>query len=503
MTRPHSISKSHFISIFIAISILFVIVSYVWFISFGSWTKWLSQTNYYDQLATAFQHGSLSLETQPDPALLALPNPYNPNKRGGIDFPLDFSLYKGKFYLYFGPVPAVLLLIFKLMGSGVIGDEILAFAFISGIFISQSLLIIKLWKRFFQDIPSWVIPLCIMFCGLISPWTWMLSEARIYEAAGGGAQFFFLMGLYFIITALMDDISPTQFFMGGISWVLALGSRITQALPIGFVTFLIALFFIRTYSQNKSLPKAIVPMLSLCLPLAIGMCALGWYNWARFDSVFETGFIYELTTPYLQKYSNVLFSPLYILPNLYEYLVAPPRFTYIFPFLQSIRGKGYLIFSFIDLPPIYYTRAVTGMIFTTPFVLFAGVPVISTLFAKTEVKDQTDQDDNNYLYKWVVAGLLGSFLFGFATIASYFWVVTRFLADAIPSLILLAIIGFWLGYRFLNHRTIIRKLYLAGGIGLMFVSIGISTLVMLSARASIYQSINPILWNQLVSLFSR
>jgi hypothetical protein len=199
----------------------------------------------------------------------------------------------------------------------------------------------------------------------------------------------------------------------------------------------------------------------------------------------------------------VLFSPLYILPNLYEYLAAPPKLTYIFPFLQSVRGKGYLIFSFIDLPPIYYTRAVTGMIFTTPFVLFAGIPVISTLFAKTSAKDRADQVNIDPLFKWIVAGLLGSFLFGFTTLVSFFWVVTRYLVDAIPSLILLAIVGFWLGYHLLSPRPIIRKLYLAGGIGLMFVSVAVSTLVMLSARASVYQSANPVLWNQLASLFSR
>src|SRR4051812_40608110 len=99
MLKQYSISKFRFIPLVTVSCILFVIACYIWFISFGLWTKWLNTTNFYDQLATSFQHGSLSLEKQPNPALLALPNPYNPNKRGGINFPLDFSLYKGKYYL--------------------------------------------------------------------------------------------------------------------------------------------------------------------------------------------------------------------------------------------------------------------------------------------------------------------------------------------------------------------------------------------------------------------
>ena len=67
-------------------------------------------------LATAFEHGSFSLEAKPNPALLALPDPYDPSARAGINYPKDFSLYKGRYYLYFGPVPALILAIFKRYG---------------------------------------------------------------------------------------------------------------------------------------------------------------------------------------------------------------------------------------------------------------------------------------------------------------------------------------------------------------------------------------------------
>ena len=225
--------KSYQVFILTFLGILLVITAYIWFISFGSWVHWPATTNYdgyYNQLAIAFQHGSLSLEITPSPALLALHNPYDPTIRhsNNVVYPIDFSLYKGKYYLYFGPVPALFLLIIKLLGISTIGDHYFVFVFVSGILIFQSLLIIKIWKRFFQNISVWVLSLCILFCGLISPVPWILTEARVYEAASASGQFFFLAGLYFAVTALdRESISISQFLIAGISWALAIGSRLT------------------------------------------------------------------------------------------------------------------------------------------------------------------------------------------------------------------------------------------------------------------------------------
>src|ERR1700690_254864 len=113
------------------ISGLFILTFYVWITSVGHWNQWPTRSNYYDALATSFRHGQLSLELTPNyRALLALQNPYDPNLRTGLHYPLDVSLYKGKFYLYFGPVPALMLLIPKMFTSREIGDQYLVLAFI-------------------------------------------------------------------------------------------------------------------------------------------------------------------------------------------------------------------------------------------------------------------------------------------------------------------------------------------------------------------------------------
>ena len=499
-------SKSRQVFLFAFASILFLITAYLWFISFGLWTSLPTPESYYfyDQLATAFEHGQLSLDKRPSAALLALHNPYDPSTRAGIDYITDFSLYNGKYYLYFGPVPALFLTFIKPFVPGKVGDQYLVIVFVSGICIVQSLLIIKIWERFFHDTPAWMVPLGILFSGLVSPFAWILTQARVYEAASASGQFFFLTGLYLVITSLgRESISSTRLFLAGISWALAIGSRLTQVIPIGFVTLMVAWFALRNYHQTRLLSKTLCSLAALALPLAIGLAALGSYNWVRFHSIFETGFSYQLAGPNLQKYKAVLFSPRYIIPNLYNYLIMPPTINKAFPFVQSVTGNGASLFSFLDLPVIYFSRQLTGLLFSIPFILFSAILIIPFLPGKNEPKDKKIQNHNSYLFKWTAISLFGSFLFGFAPLALYFWLATRFFTDFTPSLVLLSVIGFWQGYAFLIDRSISRKVYVAVGITLIVISILISNLSALSAQAGDFQRFNPILWNHLNNLFSR
>lgn len=502
---------SHFKSYrkFLAVLIAFlaVIFIYVWYCSYESWTKWPTHTLFYDPLATAFADGSLALEEKVDPSILLLTNPYDPGerKRKGLDFPMDYSLYDGKYYLYFGPIPALPLVLLKFFGVGTIGDQYLVFAGITGLFIFQSLLIIYIRRRFFSSIPFWTIPICIFFAGLILPLPRMLTDGRVYETAVAGGQCFFLAGLYFIVTTLSEkNRLAWRFVMVGVFWALALGTRITQILPIGFIAFMLIVLSIRVFHQTKSFSRAVCPVVMVGFPLALGIIALGWYNWARFGDIFETGISYQLTTPNLQKYRQVLFSPLYILPNMHNYLTAPPKVNEVFPFLQSIRGRGNLLFPFIELPKVYYTRSMTGILFSAPFVIFAGLSVLPILFPKIGRKGSLDNLDNDHqMLKWVLISLWGAFLTSFVLILSYFWVEIRFSTDFMPSLALLSIIGFWTSYQSLVHRSVARKLFMAVGVSFMLVSIISSNLLLFSNQASVYQVLFPDLWDLLSNVSSR
>src|SRR5918996_2667455 len=78
----------------------------LWYSSAGRFSTLVPVDNAYIDLGEAFLHGQLSLLALPDPALIALQDPYDPAKRI-MPFLWDASYYKEKYYLYWGPVPAL------------------------------------------------------------------------------------------------------------------------------------------------------------------------------------------------------------------------------------------------------------------------------------------------------------------------------------------------------------------------------------------------------------
>ncbi len=498
--RHFAVTKIKHVYQLTILSSLMVLVVYVWLVSCGLWTKWPATTTYYDQLATSFSHGTLALETKPNPALLALPNPYDPSARTGIQTPTDISLYNGRFYLYFGPFPALLLMIARILPLGEIGDQYLVFIFVSGLLIFLSLLLVRIKERFFSELSPWLVPAGILTAGLICPVGWVLGLPTVYNAAITGGEFFFMAGFYFAFRAMdRPSISNWMLATAGVFWAAALGSRITQILPIGFMTLMVAIWIVGKYRRTGKFSGLIPSLLSLGLTLGIGLAGLAWYNWARFGSVFETGITYQLAGPFLQKYHQDIFSPVYIVQNIYNYLLILPKLKGVFPFLIPVYGNIKPILSFLPLPSLYYSQEITGYIFNAPFILFALIPTVS-LFStsRRQPKNLPDIGDKS-IFNWLVIGLLGSFLFGFAFFLVFFWVAMRYFTDFIPSLALLSIIGFWQVQVYFDRRPVRQFVFILIGLGLIAFSIISSNLIALSINSGRFRSFDPILWRQLVN----
>ena len=175
-----------------------VVLIYIFFISVGTWTKWPTTTDFYAELAKAFDHGQVSLLTKPDPSILALQNPYQYDElRKKATYLWDVSLFNGKYYIYWGPAPAVIMAIVGLFHPIKAGDQYVVFASACGLFFANILLLFGLWKRFFSDLPVWAFEIIIVFVGLVSPLLWSLNDPEIYEASILFGQFLLLSGFYF------------------------------------------------------------------------------------------------------------------------------------------------------------------------------------------------------------------------------------------------------------------------------------------------------------------
>jgi hypothetical protein len=490
--------------------VLLVLAVYGWFVSVGYWTYWPKTTNYYDMLASSFQHNQLSLQIKVDPVLLAMPNPYDIYAREAlpqVTYLFDGSFYKGAFYLYWGPVPALLLVPFKFAFPGEIGDQVLVFAFISGLFIFESLLMLGIWERFFENLPAWTVLTGILLAGLITPMTWMLNQPQIYEASIASGQFFLIGGVYFAFTAL-DEPMPSnwRWVLTGIFWAAAVGSRNVLALPVLFMTLMIVLWIVRSRGKSTAHTRPVVTLTGLLLPLAVGAGLLGWYNWARFGSVLETGLRFQLSgINYLEYYKDV-FSTKYVLLNLRYYLFTPYKFVNGFPFIKPISTSSWPART-IPVPVFYYARKrVSGLLYTSPFLLFAFLAMTFSVSGISRDRYNEVASNNNAgrgLLRWLEISLLGITTVSFITLLLYYYCTMRFIEDFIPALTLLAVLGFWQGYCFLLQRKYSRIIY--GFISLGFAAFTMATgmLLGISSYSDRFHYMHTSLFNNLISFFAR
>ncbi len=229
-------------------------------------------------------------------------------------------------------------------------------------------------------------------------------------------------------------------------------------------------------------------------PLLISFVAMGWYNWVRFNSPLEFGLHYQLTSSDLRK--TQLFSLTYLPSNLYGYIFYRFDLQNTFPFLVADNPMHPIIFP--NLTPSVLFEQTTGILWTSPFLLFASIPLIVL------IKENKSSEQNNLLL-WVDFSLLGSTFLLFSTILLYFYQTMRFLDDVTPQLAMLSGIGFWQGLQYLKVKQ--NKFHIAyryAAILLVIVSCVISFLLaILSYRyANRFDKLNPALLNAIVRFFS-
>ena len=483
-----------------------VLITYLWFISAGLWTTWPKTAvyDYYSSLAAAFQNGQLYLQDPPSPQLLALPDPYRIGARKGIPHLWDATLYKDRYYLYWGPVPALLLLPVRVLsGSRPVPDLYLAFSFVAGAYAVLCLILVRAWKRFYGTLSAWPLSLTLAVAGLAPPLTWMLNRPEVYEAAIGAGQFFVLLGLYLCFRALDGGSrNGTSLALASACLGLALGSRTSQALPAVFVIFTTSLALAIESRRRHLASWPWKSWLMLVLPAASAVAGLLWYNWARFGSIAEFGYRYQLTLLQLPKHYDEVFSTVYILPNLYNYFLNPFTMAADFPPIRPQYGSTEL-WPTLNLPRIYFSEAVTGLAFTFPFMVLAVFALSGARRSAPSRSQPSAEARKSRLLTWLGATTLGLSLVELATLLVFFFATERYLAELVPSLTLASSIGFWQAYKSVERHAIRRRGLGILAIGLALASIVPSSLLAVSSYQERMRTFNPALLSALSSLFQR
>lgn len=499
------------IAVFIGIEVL-----YIFFVSGGHWTTWPQTTIKYDLLADAFLQGTTALPIEPSPLLENLQNPYNPAERSDIPVEYDASYFRGKYYLYWGPAPAAITALWKLATNVHVGDEKIAFFSVSIIFIFSSLIVIYLKNKYFSSLPMWLLAISIISLGIAHPMLWVLNWPTIYPAAIASGQAFLLAGLYFAIPVI--DTSRRELWrlvLIGFLWALAIGSRLTLVGAVTALSIAIAasmLFDVRTRSE---LLNVLGKLGAFGLPLLVGIGLLGLYNYVRFENVFETGLRYQLSKLDHQSMleEGIYFRLEYILPNMVYYLIAPLSYRDTFPFIRPLWNELSNItslFGRFDIPDEYNVENISGILLSIPTLLFSGylfrelicghVKQAMSIHNNSEKANRINQVRflTNTLVVLLTAGIMAA-----VPLLFFYWVATRYLLDATPLFLLLAVIGSWFMYSSTRNHSLKRLYTIFLIISVVFLAGIISFLLGVTGAWAIFDDINPSLWIQMTEFFSK
>jgi hypothetical protein len=419
-----------------------IVAVYFFFISAGLGVGIASQSRYFTALADAFLDGNLHLAIQPAPELLAKRNPYDPGH--SKLWVWDATLHEGRYYLYWGPVPALLAAAVKLVAGRAleVGDGWLGLAFVLGRLAVGTAILVLVLRRLFPGLPPWHAAPALAVFGLANPYPFDLGRVGVYEAAIEGAQLFLLAGLLLGLRAIGGAGSPSRqrvlLGLAGCAWGVALACRISLIVAV------LALVPLSAWLSCPQAParrrEAAIRLVSTGAPVALAIFWLGFYNFARFGSWIDFGAAHQLG---LLPYSFSIFR---FLPNLHAYLLREVLISCRFPFVFAPFHATALTPSWVFAKQTGYMplEPTVGMLVAAPCVLFGAVAVWRAApLVSAGARTGAGLGERDRLYLWLVAACLTITLLGPVPALGMQFSTMRFLADFTSAALLLAAIGFW------------------------------------------------------------
>lgn len=291
----------------------------------------------YMQQLDAFEKGQLHLDLDVNPDLEKLDNPYDKGERDkkGITYHWDRAYYNGKYYSYFGLAPLftvyypVYWLTSKIPTELFAGSLLTVFAIIAVFAAIQGLLLIfRPRANLLLLLAGEVALVCGSFLYLMQA-SLNFYYLPLISATGWLAAF--VAFACFARLSVSTRKRILLFALCGISFVMLVLSRPNMALLA--VAFAAPMFLRILFDRNTSVAYKLQSSLPFLIPVLIGGVAIMYYNYIRFQSVFEFGTTYQLTESDIH-YNHIAVSIQNFGHMFYHYFLEPFISLEGFPFLR-------------------------------------------------------------------------------------------------------------------------------------------------------------------------
>lgn len=387
------------------LAVAFVAVAryYLWAVqATGDRFVWdLDSGGYCNYLARGLAAGNLYLPIEPAPQLLAAADPWDPSISAEYKMH-DMAFYKGRYYLYHGAGPAVLLFVpWRLVTGHDLPERFAVFLFCSGGLVFACLTLLRIFDLAGVTPSAAGMAAIPLVAGLCQAVPFLLNRAMVYETAIAGGYFCLSAAFHAFARGFAAPRSGLWFCGAGLMFGWAIACRPHLGLA-GVVAILAVIAFRRRDAISIAAPFA-----------ALGLLVAA-YNYARFDDPFEFGIRYLFSG---DNQNRIRLSAANLIPSSYLFLVSPPDFRSVFPWVHTVlrHPPG-------GFPPGYVVEAVTGAFYLAPFLPAA-------LWVRRE------GGTSSLLVAVMAKGALGILLFHLAT----GWTTQRYAVDFLPILVLAAV----------------------------------------------------------------
>lgn len=442
----------------------------------------------YAELAKAFSQGRLYIDEAPDYVNQAAVNKavfWNAYDAG---YRLDYLLYNGKYYVYFGVLPCLLFYLpfYLITGKDLPNFSVIALLcllliFLTGYFFK------KVRERWYQKagLGSLLLYFLTVAAGMYIPFFIAVPEHYIIPIIA--AVDLIIGGLIFWVKTYEND--NIRYHYASISgFLFALVSLCRPDMLIYPAAVLLVTFICkRERLKGLSSKEKVNYAMAVFVPYVLIGAACMIYNYARFKNPFDFGAKYNLTSLPLNAITP---SKGYMLfRSFFEYFLETPELQPAFPYVyykgwQTLQESGILV---------AITKLSGGMFFYSPFLVFGGGAAFLYMRRFKEKK----------VAAYLIAGaLVGLFLMFFSALYTGF-ITTRYTLEF--SWVFMYIAGFgWLeaGSRAAEKGEETRHTFDRVANLVMIISIIIGSIlffVSANSKFSLAQG-NPALWYRIVSI---
>ena len=292
-------------------------------------------SGYYGFLTDAFVSGQVNLKIIPDPKLLRLADRYAGPQ--GASRPHDMSFYQGKFYLYYGVTPALILMVpWHVLTGGHLTESAVSTAFCYAGLILCVLWLFQLRRRLFPGVAAGWFILCVAVLGFGSPLFFSSVNPTFYPVPISAA-FFCLTVAGLLVDRCLRPAGTVRALLPlacvSLALGLCVGARPNYLLCLPLIVLPAVCLWLATGAAHRSarllwriIGAAVVPAALIGLGLAI-------YNYARFGNPLEFGIQYSLASASVREINLTGFE--YYPKNLQLYLLHSAEFIRYFPFVHT------------------------------------------------------------------------------------------------------------------------------------------------------------------------